>query len=96
VLIHLDACGNTAQLYEDWTIAADDYYSSSKMTFSFCRHQDKLAKGMFLFHATPLMPERQVYFEGGSDLEFDKNQYAELKGITAIPEYSVKIQMSRH
>jgi hypothetical protein len=93
VLLEFDYRGNTAQVYADGIIIADDYYSGLKMPFALRRHRDKLAKGRFIFQVTPLMPEHEIYFEDQTDLGFTMNQHANLNGISFIPEYAVKMKI---
>ena len=91
VLVELDYFGNTAQIYADGLLIADDYYSGSKMPFALRRHRDK---SRLIFQVTPLMPEYEIYFEEGTELDFGYAQYAVLNGITVVPEYAMKIRLN--
>jgi len=92
VLVEFDYKGNTAQVYADGVIIADDYYSGLKMPFALRRHRDKLAKSKFLFQVTPLMSKYEIYFEEGTELGFANTKHAVLNGISVVPEYTVKIK----
>ncbi len=93
MLLEFDYRGNTAQVYAGGRIIADDFYSGSKMPFALRRHREALPKSRFLFQITPMMPKHDIYFEEGTDLEFAENLHAALKGVSVIPEYSVKIRI---
>jgi len=92
VLIEFDYYGNTAQIYADGIIIADDYYSGLKMPFALRRHRDKLGKSKFLFQVTPLMSEYEIYFEEATKLGFAETKHAVLNGISVVPEYAIKIR----
>jgi hypothetical protein len=89
VLLQFDYRGNTAALYAGGTIIADDYYSGTTMPYSLARHTDLLGKKPFVLQITPLMENRQIHFEPGTELDFAKTVHAELKGIIAKPVYEV-------
>ena len=89
VLLQFNYRGNTAALYGNNTIIADDYYAGTPMPYSLNRHADMLGKQPFILQITPLMENRQIHFEPGADLDFAKSKHAELLGITARPVYEV-------
>jgi hypothetical protein len=89
VLLQFDYRGNTAALYAGGTIIADDYYAGPTMPYSLKRHADLLGKQPFVLQITPLMEDRKIHFEPGTDLDFAKSTHAELRGITAKPVYEV-------
>lgn len=89
VLLQFNYRGNTAALYGNGTIIADDYYAGTPMPYSLNRHADMLGKQPFILQITPLMESRQIHFEPGADLDFAKSKHAELLGITAKPVYEV-------
>jgi beta-galactosidase len=86
LLILFDYSGNTAQIYTDSLLIADDYYSGLPMPFALRRHRDLLGE-TFILQITPLFPNPDIYFEQGTDLEFSKTRYAALNRITGVPEY---------
>ncbi len=90
VLLQFQYHGNTAQIYADDLIIADDYYSGQPMSFALRRHQDKLGKSTFVFQVTPLLPESEIYFEDGTPLDFTLKDPAGLDGIQVIPEYRIQ------
>ncbi|SIQ21318.1 beta-galactosidase [Maribacter ulvicola] len=87
VLLNFDYKGNTAQLYADDIIIADNFYNGTPMPFGLKRHQSKLQKGEFIFQISPLTSTDNIYFEENTDLNFVKTDGAILKNITLIPEY---------
>ena len=82
--------GNTAEIYADKLIIADDYYNGKNMIFSLKRYSNDVNKELSL-QITPLMPERDIYFEPGTALDFSKGPYAELIDITATPIYEITV-----
>ena len=93
LLIEFNYRGNTAQLYSDGILIADDYFSGHEMPFALRRHRDKLSHSQFIFQITPLLPQYDIYFEENTELAFTRNMYAELKEISVIPEYAFKIKL---
>jgi beta-galactosidase len=89
VLLQFDYRGNTAALYAGGTIIADDYYAGPTMPYSLKRHVDLLSKQPFVLQITPLMEDRKIHFEPGTDLDFAKSSHAELRAIIAKPVYEV-------
>lgn len=89
MLLQFDYRGNTAALYAGGTIIADDYYAGTTMPYSLARNVGLLSKKQFVLQITPLMENRQIHFEPGTELDFAKTTHVELKGITAKPVYEV-------
>ncbi len=89
VLVEFDYKGNTAALYANGLIIADDYYTGNAMPYSLLRNADILGKQKFILQITPLMESSQIHFEPGTDLGFNKTSHAELKGIHVKPQYEV-------
>lgn len=89
VLVEFDYRGNTAGLYADGTIIADDYYAGATMPYSLKRNSDLLSKSKFILQITPLMEDRQIHFERGTDLDFAKDKHAELRAVKVKPVYQV-------
>src|SRR5476651_1367863 len=89
VLATFNYHGNTAALYADGKIIADDYYSGQEMPFSLRREQDKLGKSKFVLQISPLVEKTNIYFESGTPLGFKSSDHAGLTGITAKPVYQV-------
>jgi len=81
--------GNTAAIYADGKIIADDYYSGQAMPFSLRRELDKLGKSKFVLQISPLMDKTNIYFEPGTPLGFKSTDHAGLTGITVKPVYQV-------
>ena len=88
VLIEFDYRGNTAALYAAGKIIGDDYYAGTTMPYSLKRHADRLSKS-FVLQITPLMENRQINFEPGTELDFAKDIRATLRAIKLTPEYQV-------
>ncbi|MEO6524004.1 MAG: beta-galactosidase [Mucilaginibacter sp.] len=89
VLVEFDYRGNTAGLYANGLIIGDDYYAGSTMPYSLKRNEKLLGKAPFILQITPLMENRQIHFEPGTDLKFAKDKHAELRAIKLTPEYQV-------
>jgi beta-galactosidase len=89
VLVEFDYKGNTAALYANNLIIADDYYTGNTMPYSLKRHADLLGKQQFILQITPLMESSQIHFEPGTELGFTKTSHAELRGIRVKPQYEV-------
>jgi len=88
VLVEFDYKGNTAALYAN-NLIADDYYTGNVMPYSLKRHVGLLGKQKFILQITPLMENRQIHFEPGTDLDFAKTNHAELRAIKVKPQYEV-------
>jgi hypothetical protein len=89
VLVDFDYRGNTAALYANGTIIADDYYAGTVMPYSLKRNADLLGKTNFVLQITPLMETRQIHFEPGTELDFSKSTHAGLKSVKLTPVYEV-------
>ena len=89
VLLNFNYQGNTASLYANGLIVADDYYTGIPMPYSLKRHQELLGKQTFVLQITPLMDNYAIHFEPGTTLGFAKSTHAELLGIQATPCYEV-------
>jgi beta-galactosidase len=90
LLILFDYSGNTAQIYADSLLIADNYYSGLPMPFALRRHQGKLGNA-FVLQITPLFRNAGIYFEADTDLKFTETRYAGLNRITTVPEYEIII-----
>ena len=88
--ILFDYSGNTAQIYTNGFLIADDFYSGSEMLFALRRHRNKLGKP-FVLQITPMFRNPDIYFEPDTDLDFAENRYAALNRITVVPEYELII-----
>ena len=91
LLVEFDYRGNTAALYADGLIVADDYYSGLKMPVGLKRLEEKL-DSKFTFQITPLLKDYNIFFESGTDLEFARTRHGELKSVRVTPEYKVLIK----
>jgi hypothetical protein len=81
--------GNTAGLYANGKVIADDYYGIEPMPFSLRRYQNQLGTGRFVLQISPLMSKAGIYFEPGTDISFKDNTHAVLNSITVKPVYQV-------
>jgi beta-galactosidase len=81
--------GNTAALYANGKVIADDYYGIEPMPFSLRRYQNKLATDKFILQISPLMSKAGIYFEPGTDISFKDNTHAVLNSITIKPVYQI-------
>jgi hypothetical protein len=81
--------GNTAALYANGKVIADNYYLGLPMDFSLRRHQDKLASGQFILQISPLLSKADIYFEPGTYLEFKNTNADGLRSISVKPVYQV-------
>ena len=91
-LVEFDYLGNTASLYSNGLIIADDYYSGYKMPIGLRRFKEKLKDNDFIFQITPLFKDYDIYFENETELNFAEDVHALLKGVSITPEYQVKIK----
>ncbi len=89
LLVSFNYHGNTAAIYADGKIIADDYYSGQTMPFSLKRNADKLGKSKFILQISPLVNETKIYFEPGTPLGFKNTDHAGLSSITVKPIYEV-------
>lgn len=89
VLLSLKYQANTAAIYANGKIIADDYYGLGPMPFSLRREQKHLATNKFMLQLTPMIGKTNIYFEPGTDTAFKDNNHAVLNGITATPVYQV-------
>jgi hypothetical protein len=87
VLAEFDYVGNTAQVYANEILIADDYYSGKTMPFGARRHAEALGSSSFLLELTPMMPDPEIYFEPDTDIGFAQTTHAELRGVRLTPEY---------
>ncbi|MES2279450.1 MAG: beta-galactosidase [Bacteroidota bacterium] len=88
VLADFNYKGNTAALYADGKVIADDYYGIGPMPFSLRRQLEQPAS-KFIFQITPLMSKAGIYFEPGTDIGFKDGAHANLSSITVRPVYQV-------
>lgn len=93
LLLEFNYVGNTAQIYGNGTLIADQYYSGVTMPFSLKRHQSSLANDKFIFQITPLMENYQIHFEPKTPLSFAKTEHASLQSITVKPQYQLKLSV---
>ena len=93
VLVNFNYAGNTAQVYADGVLIADDYYSGGPMPFGLNRHKGKIGKSSFKFQITPMLPKYDIYFEPDTDLAFSSKYNAILKRIELLPEYEFRFKM---
>lgn len=89
VLASFNYHGNTAALYANGKVIADNYYLGEPMAFSLKRHQDKLANGQFILQISPLLSKADIYFEPGTSLDFKNTNNDGLSSITVKPVYQV-------
>ncbi|QKJ30183.1 beta-galactosidase [Mucilaginibacter mali] len=89
VLIFINYQANTAAIYANGKIIADDYYGLGAMPFSLRREQQHLAGDKFMLQLTPMIGKTNIYFEPGTDTNFKDNSHAVLNGITTTPVYQV-------
>ena len=93
VLVEFDYVGNTAQVYSDGVLIADDYYSGVPMPFGARRHRDKLLGSTMFFQITPLLPNPKIYFEKDMDLSFAENVHAKLNDLRLTAEYKTILKL---
>ena len=91
VLVEFEYVGNTAGLYADNVLVADDYYSGKTMRFGARRHAEKLDNATFLLELAPMLPERKIYIEDDVDMAFAKNVHASLKSVRMTPEFRFEL-----
>jgi hypothetical protein len=72
VLVEFNYQGNTAALYANNLIVADNYYTGDVMPFTLRRNQTLLKEQTFTLQITPLMPVSAIHFERGTPLDFTK------------------------
>ncbi len=91
LLLEFEYVGNTAQIYADSLLIADDYYTGDKMDFALERNKEKLDQSEFIFQITPMMRKYPIYFDQDTKLDFVEDTQARLKRITVKPQYEAKI-----
>ena len=89
VLVEFNYQGNTAALYANNLIVADNYYTGDVMPFTLRRNQTLLKEQRFTLQITPLMPVSAIHFERGTPLDFTKKQPAQLNSIAVKPIYEI-------
>lgn len=89
VVANINYHGNTAAMYANGKIIADDYFSGEEMPFSLKRYQQKLKDNKFIFQISPLVSKNTIYFEPGVFLDVVDSGNASLTSITATPVYQV-------
>jgi beta-galactosidase len=85
--LELNYEGNTAAIYANHILIADNYYVGEPMIFSLKRNEALLKDGKFIFQITPLMEEAKIHFEPNTPLNFRNREHAVLKSIKVIPEF---------
>jgi len=85
--LELNYQGNTAAIYANHILIADNYYVGEPMVFSLKRNESLLKDGTFIFQITPLMHEAKIHFEPNTPLSFRDKEHAILKNIKVIPEF---------
>jgi hypothetical protein len=79
--------GNTAAIYANYILIADNYYVGEPMIYSLKRNEALLKEGQFVLQITPLLEEANIHFEPLTPLGFRAKEHAILKSIKVIPEY---------
>lgn len=82
--------GNTAAIYANRILIADNYYVGEPMIYSLKRNESLLKEGKFILQITPLMEEAKIHFEPNTPLGFRNKEHAILKSIKVIPEYQLE------
>lgn len=88
-LLQLTYTGNTAAIYANKTIIADDYFNGKPMYFSLRRNADKLGKNEFLMQITPVLNKPNIYFEPDVAAGLKASNETKLTNVTAKPVYQV-------
>ena len=96
ILINFTYKGNTAQLYSDGIIIADNFYNGTPMPLGLKRHSSKLEKSEFILQITPLTSTDGIYFDDKTELDFVKLKTAYLESVTITPEYEVAIDINQN
>lgn len=88
--LELNYLGNTAAVYANHILIADNYYVGEPMVYSMKRNEHLLKDGKFIMQITPLLPKANIHFEPGIPLDFRNTEHAILKTITVTPEYQIQ------
>ncbi len=90
--IKLNYQGNTAALYANNLIAADDYFNGKPMIISLKRLDKKVNESLVL-QITPLLKKHNIFFESKTNLDFTNTLPAQLNSIEVIPVYELVLQL---
>lgn len=84
--------GNTAALYANDLIAADDYFNGKPMIISLKRLAEK-SKETVVLQITPLLKNHKIFFESKVNLDFTETNMAKLNNIQIVPIYEIILQL---
>jgi hypothetical protein len=89
VFLKFDLSGDTAALYLDDKLIDDWFIFGPPMTVGLKHFAGELGRGEFKLQLMPLTEKRNIFLE---DPEFKaRGLQAEIKGITALPEYEITV-----
>lgn len=83
--------GNTAAIYANNLLVADNYYVGEPMIYSLKRNESLLKEGNFILQITPLMNEAKIHFEPNTALDFRSKKHVNLKNIKVTPVYQIEL-----
>jgi hypothetical protein len=83
--------GNTAAIYANKLLVADNYYVGEPMIYSLKRNESLLKEGNFILQITPLMKDAKIHFEPNTALDFRAQKHVNLKTIKVIPIYQIEL-----
>ena len=87
--------GDTAAVYLDDKLIADDFYMGSRMTVGLKRFAPPVELHGLTLQVVPLVDERQIYFEPGIRDPLVGRVAADLSAVSVDPVYSTRIGFSR-
>lgn len=90
--LKLNYQGNTAALYVNDLIVADDYFNGKAMILSLKRLGEKRNENLVL-QLTPLLKNHKIFFESKTNLDFTNISAAQLNSIEVVPVYELVLQL---
>lgn len=90
--LKLNYQGNTAALYANDLIVADDYFNGKAMILSLKRLGEKRNENLVL-QLTPLLKNHKIFFESKTNLDFTNTSPAKLNSIEVVPVYELVLQL---
>jgi beta-galactosidase len=92
-LLKIDYAGDTFAAYLNGKLVTDDFYAGLPMTIGLKRFAPQVLGKELVLLVTPLTDDRNIYFEPGIREPLKGKRIAEIKSISIIPQYELRVKM---
>jgi beta-galactosidase len=91
--LKIDYAGDTFAAYLNGKLIADDFYAGLPMMIGLKRFTPEVLEKEIVLLVTPLTDDRNIYFEEGIREPLKERIVAEIKNISILPQYEVRVKM---